>query len=80
MFVNCGVIQEILDKDPAEYDLLASFLEPVVTSPLEGEEPVHRYYRTPEGDRPLVYVGETWVKKVAHKDEYKIAQITGPNS
>ncbi|KAH0834738.1 hypothetical protein J3R83DRAFT_10305 [Lanmaoa asiatica] len=57
-------VRELLAKTPAERGLLAPFLEPVVSFPPEGEELVHRYYRVPEGQRPLMYVGETWVKKV----------------
>jgi hypothetical protein len=59
-------------QTPAERDALAPRLDPAVSSPPEGEERVHRYYRVPEGHRPLIYVGETWVKKVAHREEHKV--------
>jgi hypothetical protein len=65
-------VRALLAKTPAERDLLAPLLEPVVSFPPEGEERVHRYYRVPEGHRPLIYVGETWVKKVTHRDEHKV--------
>ena len=73
-FVDGGAtrVQALLPKTSAERDALAPFLEPVVSSPPEGEERVHRYYRVPEGHRPLIYVGETWVKKVTHTDDHKV--------
>ncbi|KAF8555514.1 hypothetical protein OG21DRAFT_1410837 [Imleria badia] len=73
-FVDGGAaqVQALLSKTAAERDALAPLLEPVVSSPPEGEERVHRYYRVPEGHRPLIYVGETWVKKVAHSDDHKV--------
>ncbi|KIK93067.1 hypothetical protein PAXRUDRAFT_536331, partial [Paxillus rubicundulus Ve08.2h10] len=58
-FVDCGVIRETLNKDPAEHIYgiyVALSLEPAVTSPPEGEELVHRYHQTPEGDRPQICV------------------------
>ncbi|KAF8122592.1 hypothetical protein EV363DRAFT_1456411 [Boletus edulis] len=74
MFVdgNATSVEALHAKTSAERDALAPFLEPVTSSPPEGEERVHRYYRVPEGHRPLIYVGETWVKKVAYRDEHKI--------
>ena len=74
-FVDRSAIHELLDKDPAERGLRAPILEPVVSSPPEGEELIHRYHAYPR--KPLIYVGETWVKKVANKDEHK-ATSAGP--
>jgi len=68
-FVDRSAIHELLDEDPAERALRAPILESVVSSPPEGEELVYRYHVYPR--KPLIYVGETWVKKVANKDEHK---------
>ena len=66
-------LQALDAKTPAERDALAPLLKPAVSSPPEGEERVHRYYRVPKDHRPLIYVGETWVKKVAHRDEHRVS-------
>ena len=66
-------LQALDAKTPAERDALAPLLKLAVSSPPEGEERVHRYYRVPKDHRPLIYVGETWVKKVAHKDKHRVS-------
>jgi len=68
-FVDRSAIQELLDEGPAERELLAPILEPVVSSPPEGEELIYRYHAYRR--KPLIYVGETWVVKVANKNEHK---------
>jgi len=73
MLVDPSTIQELLAEDPAERELRAPILEPVVSSPPEGEERVYRYYPHRDPRTPLIYVGETWVKKVAHRNEQKVS-------
>ncbi|KAF8551405.1 hypothetical protein OG21DRAFT_287686 [Imleria badia] len=71
IFVDPSVIHEFLAEDPSQRALRAPILEPVVSSPPEGEELVYRYHRHPR--KPLIYVGETWVKKVVNKDQHKVS-------
>jgi len=75
-FVDRSAIHELLAEDPAERELRAPFLEPVISSPPEGEELIHRY--CVQDRKPPIYVGETWVKKVpvADKDEHKATVST----
>ncbi|KAF8122560.1 hypothetical protein EV363DRAFT_1554195 [Boletus edulis] len=75
MFVDPSTIQELLAEDPAERELRAPILEPVVSSPPEGEEQVYRYYSHFYPRTPLIYVGETWAKKVAIRDEQKVSSV-----
>ena len=65
-FVDRSAIHELLDEDPAERGLRAPILEPVVSSAPEGEGLIHRYYGFPH--KQFIYVGETWVKKVANNE------------
>lgn len=65
-------VRALRAKTTAERDSLAPLLAPVVSFPAEGEERVHRYYHVPKVLRPLIYVWETWVKKVAYGDEHKV--------
>ena len=67
-FVDGSVVQELRDKDPAERALLAPLLEPVTSSPPEGEELLYRSHTVSGTRLPMIYVGETWAKKVAYKD------------
>ncbi|KAG8216388.1 hypothetical protein J3R82DRAFT_6492 [Butyriboletus roseoflavus] len=64
-FVDRKAIHEPVD--PAEQELRAPILDPQVSSPPEGEERGYRYYYHGP-DSPLIYVGETWAKKVANKN------------
>ncbi|KAG6379611.1 hypothetical protein JVT61DRAFT_10119 [Boletus reticuloceps] len=75
MFVDPSTTQELLAEDPAERELRAPILEPLMSSPPEGEERIYRYYRRPDPRTPLIYVGETWAKKVAIKDEQKVPSV-----
>ncbi|KAG8216386.1 hypothetical protein J3R82DRAFT_6490 [Butyriboletus roseoflavus] len=65
-FVDRNAIHKPSSVDPAEQELRAPFLQPVVSSPPEGEERSYRYYHP--SNNPLIYVGETWAKKVANKN------------
>lgn len=67
-FVDRSAIQALLAEKPAERELRAPVLKPVVSSPPKGEELVYRYHSTSTRKRPI-YVGETWAKKVANKDQ-----------
>lgn len=73
IFVDPRAIHEFLAEDPAQRTLRAPILAPVVSSPPKGEELVYRYHHQPR--KPLIYVGETWVKKVVNKDERKVVAI-----
>ncbi|KAF8434604.1 hypothetical protein L210DRAFT_3649099 [Boletus edulis BED1] len=75
VFVDPSIIQELLAEDPAERELRAPILEPVVSSPPEGEEQVYRYYSRFDRRAPLIYVGETWAKKVAIRGEQKVSSV-----
>ncbi|KAF8122559.1 hypothetical protein EV363DRAFT_1456389 [Boletus edulis] len=75
VFVDPSTIQELLAEDPAERELRAPILEPVVSSPPEGEEQLYRYYCQFDPRMPLIYVGETWAKKVAIRDEQKVSSV-----
>ncbi|KIJ63027.1 hypothetical protein HYDPIDRAFT_168634 [Hydnomerulius pinastri MD-312] len=77
VFVDPSTALELLDKAPAERDALAPLLDPRVNSPNGGEELVHRYFRTAD-KKTLIYVGETWVKKVTHKEEHRV--VARPDS
>ncbi|KAI9568061.1 hypothetical protein HD554DRAFT_2039155 [Boletus coccyginus] len=55
-FVDRIAVHELLAEDPAEREPRAPFLEPVVSSPPEGEELIHRSYS--QDRKPLIYVGE----------------------
>ena len=71
IFVDPSAIRKFLAEDPAQRGLRAPLLGPVVSSPPEGEELVYRYHHHPH--KPPIYVGETWVKKVAKKGERKVS-------
>ncbi|KAH0834761.1 hypothetical protein J3R83DRAFT_10357 [Lanmaoa asiatica] len=73
-FVDRSAIHELLAEDPAQRDLRAPILEPVVSSPLKGEELVYRYYEDPRPNKWPIYVGETWAKRVANKNEVSSAK------
>jgi len=75
MLVDPSTIQELLAEDSAERELRAPILEPVVSSPPEGEEQVFRYYHRRDPRTPFIYVGETWAKKVANRDEQKVSSV-----
>lgn len=68
IFVERDAVQELLSGDPAERELRAPILEPVVSSPPEGEEHTYRYYDRSNPPKAPIYVGETWAKKVANKN------------
>lgn len=65
--------------DPAEQELHAPTLEPVISSPPEGEECIYRCHHHFNTYRWPIYVGETWAKKVANKNEVSSA-MSGPSS
>ena len=71
-FVDSGAVHELVTEDPAERHLRAPILEPVVSSPPEGEELIYRYHHYQYRSEPLIYVGETWVRKVANKDQHQV--------
>jgi len=66
------VVVVVRAKTAAERDSFAPFLAPMVSFLAEGGDRMHCYYRVPKGRRPLIYIGETWVKKVAHRDEHEV--------
>lgn len=63
VFVDGSALRELLAEDPMERGLRAPILGSLVSSTPEGEELVYRYHRPANPRKPLIYVGQTWVKK-----------------
>ena len=81
-FVDSGAVHGLLTEDPAERHLRAPILKPVVSSPPEGEELVCRYNHHQYPSESPIYVGETWVRKVANRDQHQVSSaisVEGPS-